>query len=620
MPTQLLRPPALSRLCTLAFEKMRRFRNASMLLLKQYTGRFYNQRQRVDEQSYPLNYMHQAVTTMVPNLVFKDPKARITSRYLPYREYAGIAELAVDHLTEEIALRETLRRVVTDSIFLGGFVKIGLGVSGQTLDINSFLANIGQAYCKRVSGDDMIIDPVARAWEEQRIIGNRFQQDRSVLLESGLYDPDAVRSLSSRYGGPSTREASTLSGSTMGYLEASTIRDLVDLVEVWLPKENLIVTMPWHPGDQVGSKFLRIVQYNGPEAGPYRMLGYAFVPDNILPVAPAMIWADLHALANKVARKATRQALRQKSVLAYESAAWQGAQDIVDADDGTSVRVNSIEGIKEVAYGGVSPDAYKYLEWAKINFSEMAMNIDLLSGTGTNEPTATQAELLQANASVRLADMQSLVYQFTGDCLRRLFFYLHTDPLIELPLIKRVAGQERQVVYSPEMREGDWSDYMLKVRPYSMARQDPNLRVRRMLEFCGNVIPALAQAYQMLGPAFNIENALNVMGREMGIEELDELINSPALHMQMQRMIQAIEAGIPISPKVISTIMKGTTTPGGQPALSMNPQTGQVKPLGQPNPLGQMQGGIGPGTEMNMARHETEGELQSAYGQGLPGL
>ena len=602
----LMQPSKLSKLASLGFKKMRAFRQSRMLMLGQYVGRFYGKKAATEGTAFPLNMMYQATTTLVPNLAYKNPKADVSSRFVEYEPYAEIAALALNHLVDEINLKATMRKVVTDAIFLAGFLKTGLAISGNTLDIDGFTHDVGQPYCDRVDPDDIVLDPVARQWEEQRFIGNRFRADLSTLQDSGMYDPDQLAQLSSRYenyGGDTF--AGGLSGGS--YSEADSIAKAVDLVELWLPGQNTIVTMPWLPGDEIGSQFLNVVDYEGPEAGPYSMLGFAMVPDNILPVAPAMVWYDLHIMANKMARKAARQAERQKSVLVYESSGWEDAQEIVDAMDGESVRVDNISAIKEVSYGGVNDDAYQYIEWAKRQFSEMAMNVDLLSGAKSNEATLGQAEMVQANGSIRIGDMQSMVYDFVGDAIKQMFFFLHTDPLIELPLVKRVSGQDQQVVYTPEMREGDWIDYNIKVRPYSMARQDPNVKVRRVLEFCGSVIPALAQAYQMLGPAFNLEATIVMVGREMGIEDLGEIINSPILHAQIERMRQMLEAGVPMDPKVIQTMMGSQGfTGGGQTAL---PGGGRPQ---QPNPRQMLAAGITPTVERNQSLQETSGELQAA--------
>jgi hypothetical protein len=47
-------------------------------------------------------------------------------------------------------------------------------------------------------------------------------------------------------------------------------------------------------------------------------------------------------------------------------------------------------------------------------FSEQAGNIEC-SGAGFRRQHATQAEMLQANGSVRLSDMQGSVYHFAAD-------------------------------------------------------------------------------------------------------------------------------------------------------------------------------------------------------------
>ena len=293
MASQILNPVKLGRLCSLGFAKMRSFRKARLNLLAQYVGRFYGSRfTTTSGVAMPIGLIHQATTTIVPNLVYQNPHADITSRFLPYRDYAETAELGMNHLVEEINLRMTLRKVITDAVFMAGFTKTNIAVSGQTIDLEGFLCDLGQPYCDRVDPDDMVLDPIARQWEEQRFVGNRFRVDLETLLESGLYDEKALRLVASRYGQGMQNEAAALGGD---FREADDYVKAVDLVELWVPSEDVIVTLPWLPGGEVAGEFLRVVEYEGPERGPYDMLGFAFVPDNILPVAPAAVWYDLRA-------------------------------------------------------------------------------------------------------------------------------------------------------------------------------------------------------------------------------------------------------------------------------------------------------------------------------------
>jgi hypothetical protein len=626
-----LEPRKVGRMINAGFSQMATFRKARLRVIAQYTGAYYADGHGVKDgpsRHNPINLIYQGMTTMVPNLVYNIPRCDITTQFLAYREYGEVLELAVNHLVREINLRMSLRKAITDAIICCGWIKTGIGVTGQTVDSDGLLHDIGQPYADRVDPDDMFIDPNARRLEEAFGIGSRVRVAKSWLLEHNIVNEDKVKQLHSRYEYPTDPEVSIIghSQTSRDYVTGGDSQgplEYVDLVETWIPSDNVIVLTPYEPhssGSGV-TEFLRVVDYEGPETGPYHQLGFAWAGDNIMPLPPASVWYDMHIQANKVARKIARQAERQKSVLIYQSTDWEDAREIIDADDGETVKVDDIDHIKEVSYGGASDDAYQYITWAKQMFSEMAMNLDLLSGAGTNEPTATQAELVQSNASVRLADMQNIVYSFTGDIMRDLLFFVHTDPLIDKMLVKRDRGEDQQVRYTPEMREGDWLDYALKVRAYSMARQDPNVKIRRLMEFTGSVIPALANAFQMLGPAFKLENAMRLIGREMGIEEVDELVDVKMLDMMNQRVQELIEAGMPVDSKMIrmlaNPLAAGAVTSlgggeggvGGQNSENANPQA----MLNQANPMGNVASGVTPGAERNMRQQETAGDLQGAY-------
>lgn len=597
-----LTPQRLHRVVKVGFEKMEHFRRARIRFLSQFVTRFYgrqtmNAADMEDKKASPLNLLYNAVTTYVPNLVYNDPRSRIRTNYIGFRNYANLLELATNQVSLKVNLRDTLRLVITDAILSCGWVKTGLGDSGQTLDMDGIQNAIGEPYACRVDPDDMVIDPLARHLDECVFIGNRFRIPKQTLLDLGTYDPDVVMKLQSRYDTQFKNEASALSGANFQTAEANEVMDYVDLVEIYLPHDKRVVTIPWDKSGAMET-YLGDVDYDGPDTGPYHQLAFTPVPDNIMPVAPAMVWFDLHIMANRIARKLTRQAERMKQVLAYEGQAVEDAQEITDADDGEVVRVDNIDGIKEVRFGGANPEAYEYMQWVKQQFSEAANNIDLLSGQGSDAATATEASMLQSNSSVRLSDMQGMVYQFVAGVMKTIAYYLHTDPLINLPLIHRVNGQEQQVVYTPEMRQGEWLNYNIDVQPMSMARQDPNVKIRRILEYATNVIPAAAQAFQMLGPAFNIQGFLALVAKEVGIEEADEIINNQMLQQQIMQMAMAI----PAPPKVGG---------GGMifnPAQSGPPMGGRP---GQPNPS-QMgpSGGISTNQEQAQGQQANAAELQ----------
>lgn len=598
-------PEIIGKAVVASFGKFDHFRRARSRFMAQTVTRFYTRsrrgRSREEDRASPLNMMHTAVTTMVPNLVFNEPRSKARTDILAYRDYSESLELATDSVIRRVNLRMTLRKAVYDSIYMAGFVKTGLAQSNEIVPFDGNDIDIGQPYAERIDPDDMIMDPWARDWDAQTFIGNRYRMDLEDLQASGLYDPDELEKLSKQYQQTEIRRASELSGSEQN-IENGEIRDFVDLCDVYLPREQLVVTLPYTK-DGKADDFLRVAEYIGPDTGPYHMLGYTPVSDNIMPVAPAMVWYDLHVLGNRIARKLARQAERLKTVLAYQGEAEEDIEQIAEADDGETVRVQDVNMMKEVKYGGATPDAYTWMDWVKKNFSEQANSLDLLSGNGAQAPTATQSEMLQANTSVRLSDMQAQVYHFTAEIVRDIAYFLHTDPLIQLPLIKRQNGVDTQVTYTPEMRRGQFFDYTFSIEPYSMARPDPNTALRRKLEFATNVIPAAAQAAQMLGPGFVIGAFLKDIAKEVQIESADEWLRQPEIQqwIMLKAQMAATQGdpgkagqGSPFQPQA----MQGGMPPGFNP--------------GQPNP-GQMgpNGGISPDTEQAQAQQETSGDMQA---------
>jgi hypothetical protein len=609
----------LGRAVELGFERMKVARDARYKFLAQYVGPFYSKSKgdaNSDERkASPINLMYQAVTTMVPNLVYNDPRVTVQTEVLGYRQYADILGLACNHVLRKIHFRNTLRKTITDALFMAGFIKTGIAASDQTLDLDGKGYMLGEPFAERVDPDDMVIDPMARDWDEMSFVGNRFRMARADLLNSGLYDNDALAKLQSRYGssGQTPNEASGLSGDKQVLNAYGEVAEYVDLVEVYVPDSGVIVTLPFGANSDY-TKPLRVVEYEGPECGPYHMLGFAYVPDNVLPVAPASIWYWLNVMGNRIARKIGRQAERMKRVLAYDASAAEDVQNIIDADDGETIRVDNIEGIKEVGFGGTTDEAYEYMTWVEGQFSKQAANLDLLAGAAADQNTLGQSEILQNNGQVRLQDMQALVYAFTGDVVNDVAFFLHTDPLIDLPLTRRVGGEDQQVRYTPEMREGAWLDYNLTIRPFSMARVDPNTQARRVMEFISTGIPALAQAFQLLGPAFNIEGAVGLVMRQLGIDEADQIINSQQLQQQIAlRVMLMAQGGVEPDGKAAQfpNVMPGVQ-PGGMP-----PQTpGGGRPQ-QPNPR-QMgpTGGVSPAQEKNSQRQARSAPAQAEQRYG----
>jgi hypothetical protein len=176
-------PQNVSKAVEISFGKFDHMRRARARMMGQMAGRFYSRQtpgDREDRKAAPLNLLYTAVTTLVPNLVYRQPKARISTDLVPFRQYADVLQLAANHLVRKTNFRMTLRKSILDSIFMAGFIKTGIADSEQYLSIGGTSVPVGQPFADRIDPDDIILDPVARDWDEQAFIGNRFRIARMI--------------------------------------------------------------------------------------------------------------------------------------------------------------------------------------------------------------------------------------------------------------------------------------------------------------------------------------------------------------------------------------------------------------------------------------------------------
>src|SRR5208337_3159153 len=114
---------------------------------------------------------------------------------------------------------------------------------------------------------------------------------------------------------------------------ADQYRDRLWLRDVWLPKEQLLLTVGCNT-----NTLLKVVEWEGPECGPYYKLGYSDVPGNLLPLPPVALWRDLHELSNKLFRKLGNQAEGQKTVLGFTGGDEESVSNFQKASDGDGIR------------------------------------------------------------------------------------------------------------------------------------------------------------------------------------------------------------------------------------------------------------------------------------------
>lgn len=531
------------------FERMKSYRRATAMFVKEYVGAYYA-RQYGLKGEMPINLMYNAVRAIVPNIVMKSPVNKVTTPYVAHRPYAELLSLGLDSVDEQIGLKETLRAWVVSALFGWGIIKVGLSASGQMIEFGDVNVDPGQVYAKLVSLDNWVIDPMCTDLREASFLGNRTMVPRQLLLDTDIYDHDLVMRLpmSSAVEKNDKDRLSDLTKLQSGAMAINGIQDLVDVVELWIPGADAIVTIP-DPYQTTFEKYISIEDYYGPKEGPYVDLSFSQpVEGNPFPVAPASVWYDLHNITNVVFNKVIEQTLAQKDIVLYNPANSDEMGDIRDAKTNEYIASTDPKSFQQISLGGQNVKNEVMLQELQTWFNYMAANPDQMAGNTTpgtsgGKQSATKSAILQNNAAVGVEDMRGMTYDGAARVNKKLGWYLHTDPLIDLPLTKRKTGGEYvQLQLTPEQRQGDFINFAFNIKQRSMSKLPPQERTRRIFEFCSNVLPAAvnsAQIMMQMGRPFNLEAYLTLMAHEAGIEdEVEDLFYDPQFQQRLSIMMQ----------------------------------------------------------------------------------
>ena len=469
---------------------------------------------------------------------------------MAYKEYAELQSLALDKIAQRVNLKEILRAWVVSAMFGLGIVKTGISASGNGILIDNQVIDPGDIYVSLVDLDDFVIDPLCKSIKESSFLGNLVSVPRQFLLDNDLYNHDLVTRLPSATALTNGKRATAdLSRQHGGVFAMKDLQDLVNVIELWVPDANALVTIP-DPREVTFPKYLGITDYYGPKTGPYRFLSFTPpVESNPLPVAPVSMTYDLHNAGNRTFTKILDQAENQKDILLYRPSHADVAQDILDvSDQDSAVATDDPNAAKTVSFGGQNQGNVAMLQQIQVWFNYMAGNPDQLSGARSDAETATQANILQSNAMISIEDARDLLYDGTAGISHDCAWYLHHDPMLDMVLARRRPGMEdEQIVLTPEQRRGDVEDFVYKIVAKSMTRLDPALRSKRLMEFLTNAVPAMANSAMIMmqiGMPYNLQRAILMAANELEIgDEMQEVFEDPEFQQKLEMYLMLHQGG-----------------------------------------------------------------------------
>ena len=542
--------------CRASYKKLKPFREERQAALRQFVGHRYGNEPALKD--VPINLVLSGTKAYTRKLIARLPKVKCSSIHRELSQPALELEIAVNDEIKLMELGSTLEEVVLNAIFGLGVVKVGI-----TSDGDEGLRREAQVFADCVDLSDWMHDTTARRPEAWQFCGDRYLLPRDFVVNCELFDPEARDKVYARQP-----ERSFLDGDRHDPHETeegtpdrdSDLYDLVEVWDVWLPREKMVVTY----SDDSPGQALRVVDFVGPRWGPYICLGYQKVPNSAMPLPPAQSWMPLHNAVNALVRKAIDDSGNAKTVLGYQAAAEQTATNIRDADNGEIVRMDDPNAVKEFHFRGADAASVQLSELLRSSWSREAGNIDSLSGLGTQSETYGQDKLLAAASSELITDMQERTEIFAQRVVESIAYYLHTDPQSTRPLQKTIPGTDLNLTtfWGPEKRIGEFYQYNIEIEARSMRPLSSEERVGKL-----NAVLDRLMAMQITnsGYAVDFPALMDRLAHDLDLPELKYILK-PA-DPQIASAMQAQDGG-PRMPANTSREYIRKSSSGQQPNYS----------------------------------------------------
>ncbi len=481
--------------------------------IRQFTGNHYGV--KTNDLNTPVNFLKLATDIFLRVLSPRNPRCMITTKYSELKPTAATFQMAVNEIPERIGLAKTLKRLVMEALFSVGFVKVGLHTTGTALGYE-----YGESFVDIVTLDDIILDMSAKRMDLIQYIGNTYWLPFDKFMDTADLPKEVRRKLSADDHeligdhGEMRAESIGSDGNATEYEKRIKLRD------VFIPHEGVMMT--YAITDRVK---LQDVEWEGPERGPYHVLGFTEVPGNLMPLAPIPSWRDLHKLANVLYRKLGNQADDQKTVLGFSGASEEDIAAFKGASDGDGIPYSGSEP-KTLTAGGVSQTTLAFWLSLKDVFGYFAGNLDSVGGLAAQTQTVGQDKLLSEAANAQMQDMSEATKDATEGIFESLAWYEWNDPMGEKIIQKKIPGTEMTipVPWNAEAKMGRFDLFDMKIDVHSMQDDSPQSKLQKLDLVMERYIAPFLPMIQADGGRLDMVDLMRIIAKYTDFEELAEII------------------------------------------------------------------------------------------------
>ena len=269
------------------------------------------------------------------------------------------------------------------------------------------------------------------------------------------------------------------------------------------------------------------MKWDGRELGPYHLLHFDEVSENVMPCSTAADIEPLERLINNLYRKNARKASRQKDTPIYSPSGENTARKLKNASDGEWISVTDPRDVNVIKHGGIDGQLHGFMLNSMELFDRMAGNLQQMLGLGASTDTVGQEKLVASAGSRKEGQLQNAVASATSGVVRDLAMLLWEDEFTELPARVNLEGMESityDSTWKPDLREGKFKDYSFDIDIYSMQYQSPGSRIQAINQLLQSIYIPMMPVMQQQGGSVDLAALAEMHSELLNVPRLKDVV------------------------------------------------------------------------------------------------
>jgi hypothetical protein len=490
-------------------------------MLKAYASGYYDSGYT---RRHILNLIDRGVSSITPFLVEGDPRVLVKTEIPKFRGWAYTIQLALNFLINKLSLAENVLIPAAINSMFGFAITRSAFEYDRTISLLDEPIKYGRPIVELIDDTEYIGDCSAKRVSDFTFEGDIYRLPtiyaKDFFAKKDRWGHQTADDITS--DGKLIEQYSPQEISQIDYdRDRLALRNYTTFIDLYLYDENTIVTIMPH-GKK--AKILREVEWKGPEGGPYDKLWYKGFPNEPTPLPPAWSWNDLDETINILMDKMKEQAEAQKDIVAYSAEAEEDVKRMVKTPNQGTVRVDNVDAMKKLEFGGVNPLNYQWVTFAEQQFTKSATpSSDVIGGRGSQAPTLGQEQLIFSNATRIINNMYNRFHRFTVSIIRKLAWQYITDPTTIVPVVKEISGVgEFPAIFSDTYKVGDFYDFVFDIVPYSTQRTSPEMQYQRLMQFLTQWVLPTAQIASAQGTQIDVSTVSKILASYIGETSLNQ--------------------------------------------------------------------------------------------------